>query len=86
MTGAGLLAAYARLGRAEWRQRVTRGLRVVKASNRAGLPVRRATIDGVALEFGAPLPAPASPQPPVSGETNEWDEVFNGHSPSEARQ
>jgi hypothetical protein len=34
-------------------------LRVIKAAEKAGLPVRAATIDGVALEFGQPEALPS---------------------------
>jgi hypothetical protein len=40
--------------RAQFRQEVADGLRVVEAAKAAGLPVRAATIAGVALELGPP--------------------------------
>jgi hypothetical protein len=64
-----LLRTYSIIARREQRERIAKGLRVVKAAKKAGLPVKAATVEGVALEFGAP-------------ETNEtisanpWDEIY----------
>jgi hypothetical protein len=53
--------------RARIRQEIAEGLRVVEAAKAAGLPVRGATIAGVALELGAPAAsAPADEPPPIA--------------------
>ncbi len=50
-------------------------LRVIKAAEKAGLPVKAATIDGVALEFGQPAAASA---PAPEATDNPWDAaVYN---------
>jgi hypothetical protein len=49
--------------RAQFRQEVADGLRVVEAAKAAGLPVKGATIAGVTLELGAPAPAAGEPPP-----------------------
>jgi len=51
--------------RARIRQEIAEGLRVVEAAKAAGLPVRGATIAGVALELGAPGPAPEATLTPL---------------------
>jgi hypothetical protein len=45
------------------RKRCGEGLRLVKAAQKAGLPVKRATVADVDLEFGAPEPAPFKEPP-----------------------
>jgi hypothetical protein len=45
--------------RRERKPTLARGLAVVKAAHQKGLSVRRATIEGVALEFGQPEAEPA---------------------------
>jgi hypothetical protein len=52
---------------AEARKRVREGLAIVKAAERAGRQVKRATIEGFTIEFGAPETAPE----PSSVETPE---------------
>jgi hypothetical protein len=49
-----LLRALTLIGRRERRERVARALAVVKEARKLGLPVKRATIDGVDMEFGPP--------------------------------
>jgi len=49
-----LMRAYAAIARREERERIAKGLRVVKAVEKAGKPVTRATIEGVELQFGEP--------------------------------
>jgi hypothetical protein len=72
-----LLRAYAAIARREQRERVARGLAVVRAARKKGLPVKVATIEGVALQFGGPEAAPA----------NEWDREFGiGTHPPQIRQ
>jgi hypothetical protein len=46
--------AMAALQRRERRERLAREIAVIKAMQKAGLPVRRATVAGVDLEFGSP--------------------------------
>jgi hypothetical protein len=66
-----LLRVYTAVARREQRERVSKGLSVVKAARKKGLPVKSATIEGVALEFGEPEAAPA----------NEWDQDLGTHPP-----
>jgi hypothetical protein len=47
-----ILRALGAIDRRRQRERIAKGLAIVKAAKRAGLPVRSATIEGVALEFG----------------------------------
>jgi hypothetical protein len=51
--------AMAALQRRERRERLARAIAVVKTAQKAGLPVKRATIEGVDLEFGQPEAAKA---------------------------
>ncbi len=48
------IRAMAALQRRERRERLAREIAVIKAMQKAGLPVRRATVAGVDLEFGSP--------------------------------
>jgi hypothetical protein len=48
------LRAVALIGRRERRERLAREIGVVKALQKAGLSVKKATIDGVGVEFGQP--------------------------------
>ena len=57
--------AMAALQRRERRERLAREIAVVKTIEKAGLPVRRAVIEGVAVEFGRPAPEPAAPDDEV---------------------
>jgi hypothetical protein len=43
--------------RAQFRQEIADGLRVVEAAKAAGFPIKGATIAGVTLELGSPEPA-----------------------------
>jgi hypothetical protein len=54
-------------------------LRVIKAAQKAGLPVKAATIDGVALTFGQVEVAqtPSQPEP-----RDEWDADLGPLTPS----
>jgi hypothetical protein len=64
------IRAMAALERRQRRERLAGEIAVIKAMQKAGLPVRRATVDGVDLEFGQPEPArPAAPDEPA----NPWD-------------
>ena len=73
------MAAYKRHAQ---RREEARQLRLAKAALRAGLPVKAATIGGVALEFGQPAPA----EPLIAaGDVNEWDLDLGTHPP-ETRQ
>jgi hypothetical protein len=54
------LRALARDARRAHRERLARQLSVIKAARKAGLPVKRATVEGVELEFGKPESAPAA--------------------------
>jgi hypothetical protein len=49
-----LLRAYTAIARREQKERIAKGLAVVKAAKNAGLPVKAANIDGVEIEFGEP--------------------------------
>jgi hypothetical protein len=49
-----LLRAFGTIDRRNRRERIDRALKVIKAAQKAGLPVKGATIEGVALEFGEP--------------------------------
>lgn len=62
-------ASSAALQRRERRERQAREIAVVKAVQKAGLPVRRAVIDGVDLEFGEP--EAAGKAAPVT-ELDQW--------------
>jgi hypothetical protein len=73
-----LLRALGRQSRRERRERVAEALAVVKAAKRAGLPVKGATVEGVALTFGAP-DAPAAGG---NAEFNEWDRDLGTNPPS----
>jgi glyoxylase-like metal-dependent hydrolase (beta-lactamase superfamily II) len=64
--------AMAALQRRERRERLAREIAVVKAVEKAGLPVRRAVIDGVDLEFGQPEPKAA----PDEATINPWDKRY----------
>jgi hypothetical protein len=68
-----LLRAYSAIAKREERERVAKGLAVVKAARKKGLPVKAATIEGVTLEFGEPEAAPAT--------FNEWDQDLGTHPP-----
>jgi hypothetical protein len=70
----GLLRAFTAIARREQRERVAKGLAVVKAARKKGLPVKAATIEGVALEFGEPDTTPAT--------FNEWDQDLGTLPPS----
>jgi hypothetical protein len=51
--------------RAQFRQELADGLRVIAAAKAAGLLIKAATIAGVSLELGAPATsAPAAEEPP----------------------
>jgi hypothetical protein len=63
----------ARINRAEQRKRLRQQIATIKAVQKAGLPVKRATVAGVDLEFGQPDP-PASALPPHSA--NPWDSIY----------
>jgi hypothetical protein len=67
------IRAMAALERRQRRERLAREIAVIKAMQKAGLPVRRATIEGVELEFGQPEPLP-TPKP--SEPTNPWDVIY----------
>jgi hypothetical protein len=54
-------------------------LRVIKAAQKAGLPVKAATIDGVALTFGRPE---ADPPASAAADVNEWDADLGTNPPS----
>lgn len=59
-----LIAAIAQveaLKRRQRRREETRQIRIVKAAQKAGLQVKCAVIDGVAVEFGQPEAIPATP-------------------------
>ena len=58
--------AMSALQRRERRQEEARQIRVIKAMQKAGLPVKRATVAGVDLEFG---------QPEAAGKAAPDDEV-----------
>jgi hypothetical protein len=60
--------------RTKRRERKPSLARALKEAERAGLTVKRATVDGVTLEFGQPDPAPALCAPPKP--TNPWDIVY----------
>jgi hypothetical protein len=51
--------------RAQFRQELADGQRVLEAAKAAGLPIRGATIAGVTLELGAPGPAPEATLTPL---------------------
>lgn len=59
-----LLRAYGRISRMECRRRLDNEIGAVKAAQKAGLLVRRATIAGVPMEFGAPELAKAGAEEP----------------------
>jgi len=65
--------AMAAISRRERKEQLAREIAVIKAMQKAGLPVRRATIEGVDLEFGQPEPARAAPVNGTAGDLNEWD-------------
>jgi hypothetical protein len=67
------LKTLGRISRRERRERVTRAFDVIKRAQRAGLPVRSATVDGVRLEFGLPEAALA-PSPHLA---NPWDIIYD---------
>jgi hypothetical protein len=75
-------AAYiAALTPAEPRRRVRKPsleaqVRVIKAAEKAGLPIRRAVVDGVALSFG-PVEATNATEPDEP--TNPWDTIYETH-------
>jgi hypothetical protein len=69
------LKALDRLARRERRARVAQALAVIKAAQRAGLPVKGATVEGVPLAFGQPESAPAPQLHPHS--TNPWDIIYD---------
>jgi hypothetical protein len=77
--------ALAALQRRERRERLAREIAVIKAMQKAGLPVRRATIEGVDLEFGQPEAAGKTPVNGTAGDFNEWDADLGTHPP-EVRQ
>jgi hypothetical protein len=81
-----LLRAWTLIKRRERRERIAHDLAVVKAAERAGLPVKRAAIDGVDLEFGQPAPAtPVNRTAVADSDINEWDRDL-GTYPPEVRQ
>jgi hypothetical protein len=47
-----LLKAFTVIARREQRERIAKGLAVVKAAKKEGLLIRSATIENVTLEFG----------------------------------
>jgi hypothetical protein len=53
-----LMRAFTATARWKEREAIAKGLRVIKAMEKAGKPVKAATIDGVELQFGAPESAP----------------------------
>jgi hypothetical protein len=67
------IRAMAALERRKRRERLAREIAVIKTMQKAGLPVRRATIEGVDLEFGQPEPAKAAPD---EATINPWDELY----------
>jgi hypothetical protein len=64
-----LLRAYAAIARREERERIAKGLRVVKAVEKAGKPITRATIEGVELQFGG---QEAAVKPALDDEVETW--------------
>lgn len=54
MTNDDLFRAWTLIGRRERRERVAQALAMVKKAHKAGLAVKKATIEGVDLEFGQP--------------------------------
>jgi hypothetical protein len=79
------IRAMAALERRQRRERLAREIAVIKAMQKAGLPVRRATIEGVDLEFGQPEAAGKTPVNGTAGDFNEWDADLGTHPP-EVRQ
>jgi hypothetical protein len=80
----------ARIKRAERKQRIKDDLATIKAANKAGLPVRRAIVEGTTLEFGEaearPPRPPRPPEPPnAGGEGNEWDREYGTASAAQIR-
>jgi hypothetical protein len=63
---ASLIAAITHIEALKCRQRrreEARQIRIIKAAQKAGLPVKRAVIDGVTVEFGTDTPlAPPNPE------------------------
>jgi hypothetical protein len=56
--------------RREQRERIAKGLAIIKAATRAGLQVKGAVIEGVAVEFGEP----DTPQNAVMTPLEAWKE------------
>ena len=77
--------AMAALERRKRRERLAREIAVIKAMQKAGLPVRRATVEGVDLTFGQPAAEKAAPVNGTAAEFNEWDADLGTHPP-ETRQ
>jgi hypothetical protein len=77
------LRAMGRIGRRHRREQAAYDLSVIKAAQKAaqqmGLSVRRATVDGLDIEFG-------QPDPPIASSVNEWDAEFGTASPPQIRQ
>lgn len=55
-----LLGALGRQSRRERRERVANALAVLRATQSAGFPLKRAVVEGVEMEFGAPAPEKAA--------------------------
>jgi hypothetical protein len=73
----GLMRAFAAIARRKQREQISKGLAVIKAAQKAGLPVKAATIEGVELQFGEPESAAVT--------FNEWDKDL-GTRPPQIRQ
>ena len=68
------------------RREEARQIRLIKAVQKAGLPVRRAVIEGVAVEFGRPAPEPAAPEGATDVGLTEWDIELGSSAPPQVRQ
>jgi hypothetical protein len=57
---------------------LAREIATIKAMQKAGLPVRRAVVDGIAVEFGQPEhePAASSSPSPADPTANPWDSIY----------
>jgi hypothetical protein len=71
---------------AEARGRTREGLAIVKAAERAGRLVKRATIEGVVIEFGVPAATTEALTPAGGGDLTEWDIALGSSAPPQIRQ